>query len=253
MPDNSFSEIVRELETSSFPNADDLGTRAPRCWRAAWNCCEALYRFSTCADECPGPEEDHTVRFLVGRIVNEGLAALDCLERGHYDGALIVCRVMFEQHNILTLLLNDAEYMQVFKRSEPAELLSLSKPIDVRKRLRAIGAEDALVREINRSQEQLNQRVMHPALEQLGASHTPGHVVIGPTWQIAGFILGINEVALALGSTLARLIMTNNWPRGTSAPVSSALEGLSDGLGGLRADHLPATLRQALPEDKWLE
>lgn len=104
---SKFREEIRGLAESSCPNVDELGERAPECWDGAWKCAEALYRYSTCADECPGPQADHTVRMLVGRIVNEGLAALDCLERGYYDLPLISCRVMYEQHNLLTVLLID--------------------------------------------------------------------------------------------------------------------------------------------------
>lgn len=249
----SFREAIRSSAVSSFPHVDELGERAPECWDSAWKCAEALYRYSTCADECPGPQADHTVRMLVGRITNEGLAALDCLERGNYDLSLIACRVMYEQHNLLTVLLSDDSLMQVFKASDSSNLMQKLRPRSVRKRLHELGAEDALVLAINDLQVELNQRVMHPALEQLAAAHTPGRVVVGPAWQPGGFLLGINEVAFALGATLARLILTDNWPREVGVPAADALAALKSGLGGLRANRLPDSLRQELPPHRWMK
>lgn len=143
--------------------------------------------------------------------------------------------------------------MQVFKNSDPSSLIQKLSPSSVRKRLRELDAEDAIVRDINDLQEKLNQRVVHPALEQLVAAHTPGHVIVGPLWQSGGFILGINEIAFALGSTLARLVLTGNWPNNIAVSTADALTAIKNGLGGLRANNLPGYLRQELPPNKWME
>ena len=249
----TFPEAIRWLESKSFPSTDDLGEKAPACWDGAWLAAEELYRFASCHDTCPGRREDHTIRMLVGRTANEAISALDCLERGNYDAALIICRVLLEQHNILTLLLHDKKALESFKRSDPSELRQELAPLHVRRKLRELGLEDIVVREISRLSSELSTRAIHPALEQLAASHIPGHVVVGPIWQPAGFLLALNELAFAEIAILRMLTIVSPFEGEAVGRVSAAIHRVTDGLGGVRINHLPEELRHNIPEDRWLD
>ena len=249
----TFTEAIRWLESEAFPSASSLGEKAPICWEGAWLAAEELYRFAACQDSCPGPAEDHSIRLLVGRVANETFGAMDCLERGNYDAALIICRVILEQHNLLALLLHDAEALRVFKRSDPSELRNELAPRRVRQKLKNLGLEDIVVQRINVVMDRFSIRAIHPALEQLTASYLPRHVVVGPIWQAAGFCLALNELAFVEIAVLRMLSISSVIEGETRTRVATAIHRVTEGLGGMRIDHLPKELRHNIPEDRWLD
>lgn len=249
---SSFQEAARSLSAKAFPSIEDIGQKAPVCWDGAWFAAEELYRFASCHDTCPGPRQDHTVRLLVGRIANQAIGALDCIERGHYDNALIVCRVLLEQHNVLALLLTDSEALTVFKRSSHSEVYEKLAPRHVRTRLAELGIDDPVIKEVNKLTKELSLRSIHPALEQLATSHMPGHLVAGPLWQPAGFLLSLNELAFVEAAILRILMIKSAFDEQAVDRVSTAINCIVDGLGGLRIDHMPEYLRHNIPKDRWL-
>ena len=186
---SSFQETARWLTERAYPSAEDIGHKAPSCWDASWLAAEELYRFASCYDSCPGPEGDHTIRLLVGRMTNQVIGALDCMERGHYDNALIVCRVLLEQHNVLALLLHDNDALSVFKRSEGPEIRKELAPHIVRKKLKALDLDDIIIKEVNKLLQEFNVRAIHPALTQLTASHMPGELI-----GLSAFEVGVSGV-----------------------------------------------------------
>ena len=185
--------------------------------------------------------------------MNQVIGGLDCLERGNYDSALIVCRILLEQHNVLALLIHDEDALATFKRSQPSELRQELAPRRVREKLKLLGLDDPIVREVNRLVGEFSVRAIHPALEQLAASHMPGHVVVGPMWQPAGFMLGLNELAFVEVATLRMLAISSAFESEASKRVALAIDRIADGLGGLRIDHAPDYLRHNIPEDRWLK
>lgn len=248
----SFPQQVRSLAARAFPVADAIGEKAPKCWDGVWLAAESLYDFGTCRHSCPGKTEDHSIRMLVGRIANETLGVLDCLERGYYDLALIGCRVICEQHNLLALLMRDDTALDTFKRSDHAELLEELSPRKVIKKLRGLGADDAIVQEVDKLHKELSKRAIHPALEQLAITHTPGLAIVGPIWEPAGFLVGLNELALVAAATLYTLALHSAFEGEAKHHASDALNCIADGLGGMRVYDFPEELRQQLPADRWI-
>ena len=249
----TFPEAVRRSASDAFPAATLIGRKAPVCWDGAWLATEELYRFAVCEDTCPGPQEDHAIRLLVGRISTAVIGALEALERGHYDVALIVCRVLLEQHNLLALLLQDEGSLTIFKRSEPTELRKELSPSGVRQKLRALDLYDPIIDEVDKRFGGLSERAIHPALEQLAAAHMPGRVVVGPLWQPAGFYLGLNELAFAAIAIVRLLMISSSLDDATAERASTAINRVADGLGGMRIDHLPEDLRHNIPVHRWLD
>lgn len=246
-----FPKQIRLLADDAFPSKKFLGKQAPLCWAGTWAAIAELYRFATCQDSCPGPSEDHTIPLLVGRIANEALGTMDSLERGYYDHALVCCRVICEQHNLIALLLRDEQALNIFKRGDSPEILRELAPKVVRAKLKQSDAYDAIVKRVDDVQYELNKRAIHPSLEQLTIAHTPGKIVVGPLWQLAGFQLALNELAFAVFAILSRLIIESQVVESNATRAWPAIQQILDGLGRMRVDDLPLELRHNIPIHRW--
>jgi hypothetical protein len=211
--------------------------------------CEALYGYGTCAAGCPGARRDHTLRYVAGRATNVALGALDAAETGYYDNSLLACRAVGEQANLVALLVNSPEALRVYKSGDKRERMKQLRPSAVRKALSDEGIPMIVSGE---RAGLLSQRVVHPAFDEIVLGHAFGVVVVGPVWQEAGFVLCLNELAIALGGYVY-LRKDPEITEDESAEIRRAAEQLRDGIGSLLIDHLPAGLAQRIPEHRWLD
>jgi hypothetical protein len=174
----------------------ELGQQGPRWWSAIWNFSEALYSYATCAESCAGSERDHTLRYIAGRATNVALGAIDAATAGWYDNSLLACRALGEQANLVALLVHSGEALAIYKAGDKKARMSTLGPNAVRKQL----AHRGLPTLVSKARaDLLSERVVHPAFDEIVLSHNMQALVVGPVWQEAGFLLCLNEIAIALG------------------------------------------------------
>jgi hypothetical protein len=230
-------EATRARTVEALPS---LGSNAPRCWEGVWQLVEALYSFATCRIYCPGVHADHTPRLLTARATNLGLGALNALSAGHYDAALLIVRGTGELGNVTTALMRSSSAMDEFKGG---------------RRLR--GREYAILGELGippivsgRRFGLLSERAVHPSFDELSATHTPGIQIVGSAYQDGGFLLGLNELAIALGA-FVHLTADRNMSGAEREAIARGVRTVSESIGGVLIDNLPPGFTHPVPEGRW--
>lgn len=243
-PGKSFKEAIANVESvavdATESSIDRLGAKAPTCWRSVWALLEALYSYSTCSQQCPGGDKDHTFRYLGGRATNLALGAVSNARAGHYDASLLVIRGLGELGNVTAALVSSPQALEKFKggRSLRGTEFAVLKSLGI----------DPLVS--GRRYGLLSERAVHPSLDELITTHTPGANIIGPAFQEAGFLLCLNECAIALAAFI-HLTRDPTIQEGERAAILDAVETLANSIGGVLIDNLPSKLRMVIPRDRW--
>lgn len=248
-----FERAVRQLqqrvEKRSRVRMPKMGKQVPLAWEGIWAMSESLYRFSTCAAGCPGETRDHTLRYIAGRGTSLALGAVHATAAGYYDNALLTCRALGEQANLVALLVHSPGALRVYKVGDKRDRMRSLGPKAVRKHLAEIDIEPIVSGE---RAELLSARVVHPSFDEIVVGHAFGAVAVGPMWLEAGFVLCLNEIAIALGG----FVFLGQDPNTTEAEreaLRRSTQRLMHGVGGLLIDNLPPGLAQPVPEHRWLD
>jgi hypothetical protein len=242
-------QVEKATKREAIKHGVTSGESAPRCWEAIWVMCEALYGYATCAEGCPGESRDHTLRYIAGRATNVALGAVQTSVAGYYDNALLAVRALGEQANLTALLVKSEEALAVYKLGDKRERMRTLGPKAVRDSLAELGVEPIVSAD---RAGLLSQRVVHPAFDEIVLTHDFRGVIVGPLWQPAGFLLCLNEIAIALGG----YIFLRDDPGATpteTATLTAGVEALRDGIGGVLIDNLPPGLVQRVPEHRWFD
>ena len=226
-------------ETDARLAGNKLGERAPRCWEAVWGAVEVLYDYATCTSHCPG-EGDHTFRLIAGRAVNLAFGALASLRAAHYESCLLIARGLGELGNVTGALTYSARALDDFKDGRRLR----GKEFAI---LRAAGVQPIVS---GRRYGLLSERAVHPSFDDIVKSHVPGRVIVGPLFQDAGFLLCVNELAIAIGSFIF-LCRDESMAASEVEAIKSSLLTVGESIGSLLVDNLPDGLVHLHPQDRW--
>jgi hypothetical protein len=243
---HSFQEAMLGAEVAAGKQTDHkaplAGEKAPACWKAAWSFIESIYRYATCATQCPGNKADHTFRYIAGRATNLALGALSNLRGGHYDASLLVIRGIGELANVSTVLVHSPSALASFKTGRSLRGKEFAKLHELGVKPIVSGTRYGL----------LSARAVHPSFDELVKTHTPRAIVVGPIFQEAGFLLCLNELAIALAGFI-HLVRDPTMSTFEREALRKATKALGDSIGSIRIDNIPPGFRMPLPADRWQE
>jgi hypothetical protein len=188
-----YLDLIDELEARCEKATEEYlphaGETAPNTSRALGTYLSILDRLSSCWWHCPGG--DHSVQYLVARVVGSLRAALRLMRAGLYDEALNALRTSAVV-NLLRLFALEPELLDRWRAAEEATRFGMARPTQVIKRLRAAGLPNPLDGE----RYDLLSRIAHgnmshapQAYNAIGLPLTAGH------FQEAGRLVVLNESA----------------------------------------------------------
>ena len=188
-------EVMRiedECETHTLERVSGLGEKAPKCREALGTCLSLLDRAGSCWWGCSGG--DHVLRYMVGRSTNIARASLRLTQMGFYDEALALDRNLGEVANLMSLFAHDAETLIEWKKADEAKRRNQFSPVKVRLALQKISTP-IFINEVRYSR--LSSLSTHVTPSTVPQSHNPFRLpVLSSTFQDAGFLLCLNELAL---------------------------------------------------------
>lgn len=199
----AFLQIIWEMEDKDEKESDerlpDLGERAPACLREIGTMLSLLDRLASCWWTCNGGS--HEVEYLCGRIASNSRAALRLMRFGFYDESLSLCRSVGEIANLLFLFHFDEAAFQQWKDSSRRQRIRKFGPRGVRLRFEE---KADVAPPINEERYRLlsEQSVhVHPGTKPQ-SYNLPGIPIAGAIYQEGGFVICLNELALALSVSL---------------------------------------------------
>ncbi len=140
---------------------------------------------------------DHVVEYLCGRSVSNGRAALRLATFGLYDESLSLTRSIGEIANLLLLFVNSPPDLAAWKAMSRGDRINKYGPGAVRAKLPKFGAPIVPVSE--QRYRLLCERATHVTPETRPQAHNVlGLPSTGGNFQIAGFLLCLNELAVPI-------------------------------------------------------
>jgi hypothetical protein len=196
----AFLELVaareRECRETTLTERQNMGEKAPKCLSAIGTVLSLLDRTASCWWGCD--QGSHLLEYLIGRSVASAMAALHAAQSGYYDEALNQVRSLGEIANLLALFAVERNSLVDWTTASKKERLSKFGPSAVRKRLTQISAPMPVSAERYAA---LCEIVTHPTPDTRPQSYNPlGMPSVGQTFQPAGYLVTLNEIALPLFS-----------------------------------------------------
>lgn len=175
-----------------------LGQKAPACLEEMGTVLSLTDRMASCWWECRGG--DHVVEYLCGRVASNARAALRLTRFGFYDEALLCCRSMGETANLLQLFCLKTTSLSEWKSLTRKKRMNLFGPARVRTALEDLGLDlPPLINEKRYRRLCERSAHVHPATKPQ-AHNLLGVPNAGASFQEAGSLLCLNEIALPLAS-----------------------------------------------------
>jgi hypothetical protein len=233
-----FIELLSRLEDQcSRETASQLpamGIKAPLCLLRIGTTLSFLDRMASCWWGCDGG--DHLIEYLCGRAESQAQAALRLTNCGLYDEALSMSRGIGEIANLLYLFSVSAESLATWKSVERSERLARFSPLKVRLKLEELGEYIPVDKE---RYQLLSERASHvtPSTRP-GAHNILGVPTIGGSFQKAGFLVCLNELALPLVFVILAATQLLSIEREQKLAALTAGKELAESIGGATIDKI---------------
>ena len=197
-----FLKLQQGIEEACGVTTDELSASAgraqPATIEALGTVLSMLYRLACCGWGCAGG--DHTIEWLIGRVVNHASGAYRLMRAAYYDESLVLTRGIGETANLLCLFKQDATELAAWKAATRRERLSSFGPAAVRKKIENRASEGTYIDQVR--YQKLCELGTHPV-----PGVAPGHYsgtgrpVLSGIIQEAGVFVDITELSYAVGLT----------------------------------------------------
>jgi hypothetical protein len=192
------AKLENRCERRTEEAVPKMGKKAPLCYEYVGHLITYAELIGTCHYGCPGKsEEAHAIWYLAARGSSFGRAALRLARMGFYDEALIVVRSLGEIANLFCLFDLAPESMEEWRTSDRQYRLDKLSPSKIRKRIDALGLTPLITAERYAALCEISTHPV-PDLRPQKFNHTGRSLVGGGLFQEAGFLVVLNELALAL-------------------------------------------------------
>jgi hypothetical protein len=172
-----------------------MGTKASQCYERLGTALSFLDRIASCYWACAGG--DHTIEYLCGRAVGNGRTALRLAKFGLYDEALTLVRNIGELANLLFLFAWSPADLATWKGMSRRERMAVYRPAAVRIKLSKV--ETKLIPMGDEKHRLLSERAAHVTPDTRPQVHNVlGRPSLGGLFQAVGFLVCLNELALAI-------------------------------------------------------
>lgn len=171
------------------------------------------------------------MEFLAGKAANSGYAALNLAKRGYYDQALTINRTLGEIANLLALFGADAAMLDRWKTADERTRKKEFQPFRVRDLLVAKG----FALPVNAARYgRLSVYSIHATPDGLPQAHGPrAQAVTSPVYQPAGFLLALNELALAVAFITVFASALIQLPSDVRETLKEVARGLGEKVGAV--------------------
>lgn len=191
-------QYENECASATARELPKLGVKAQDCYEAVGTTLALLDCAASCYWGCAGG--DHRLEFLIGRATNSAYAGLSLATKGYYDQALSSARTLGEIANLLALFAVDKAKIDEWKSADEATRKRIFSAVKVRHGIEALGAPLPIDEERYRH---LSIFSIHAIPDSMPQAHNhQGQAVTFPTFQAAGFLLALNEIAIPVGFIL---------------------------------------------------
>jgi hypothetical protein len=224
-----FLKYIRDLEsdctTMTIRALPELGEKAPDCYEALGMTLALLDCGSSCFWGCKGG--DHRLEYLIGRATSTAYAAVGLAVRGYYDQALSLARTLGEIGNLVSLFAVDAKRIDEWKTLDERTRKERFSAYNVRVALEKMGFPDVPINKDRYGR--LSVYSIHAIPDQMPQAHgAEGRAIAYPVFQVGGFILALNEIALPV----AFIALSAGKLLELQAEVSETFREIAHALGG---------------------
>lgn len=236
---NAFFKHMRKIEKAcDLHTARALrtaGVKAPECIDKLGTLLSQLYRVACCYWGCRGSESGHFAEFLTARTVASALAAVRLIGFGYYDEALALVRNVAEIANLMCLFAGKPELVERWVNLGDPDRRREFSAVKVRKlceehRLRAPYDQDhygALCSVGSHA----NPRV------KPGSHNLQDRATVGAIFQQRGFLVALNELALAVVSVGVGASLLCKLPEDVRRALAAAVKDAFRSVGGVDLRH----------------
>jgi hypothetical protein len=187
---------------------------------------------ASCWWGCRG--EDHRLEYLVGRAANSAYAAVLLMRRGYYDQALSAARGLGEIANLLFLFIVDKAMIEVWKNAAAAarrrDFTALKVRIALEKRGQPVPIDEDRYR-------LLSSYSIHAEPDGIPQSHDEkASAKTAPTYQEAGLLLALNEIAFPVGLITRTAAVLLGMPKEGQEIFRDTSTVLVNAIGGVNLD-----------------
>jgi hypothetical protein len=194
-----FIERIGEYETdcgaATIRELPNLGSKGKDCYQALGMTLALMDCAASCYWGCAGG--DHRLEFLVGRATNSACAALSLAIRGYYDQALSIARTLGEIANLLALFAGDRATIDQWKSADEPTRKRTFSAVRVRLAIERLGAPLPIDQE---RYGRLSTFSIHQDPDSMPQAHNShAQPITFSVFQPAGFLLGLNEIAIPVG------------------------------------------------------
>jgi hypothetical protein len=229
----AIAKYENECERQTEKELRKMGKKAPACYEYVGRLIVYAELIGTCCYGCPGNGENaHAVWYLVARASSFGRAALRLARMGFYDEALIVVRSLGEMTNLFSLFSVVPESVDEWKNSDRKHRLDKFSPAKVRQRIEAAGQKPVITREQYAALCEVSTHPV-PDLQPQKFNHKGRSITGGIVFQEAGFIVVLNELALALLILVLLAARVCNVPNKEFAEIGRACANCAKALGSI--------------------
>lgn len=220
-----------ERTTAWLPSS---GMRLPECYRALGTLCSLADRLASCWWGCA--KDDHVAQYLVGRALHATRASLVLARSGFYDESLLLARSVGEIGNLMFLFTADPAAYDEWRQLDGKERWSKFRPKKVRDKLVALevptpfdGERYAL----------LSEHSAHVTPSLVPQSYNVTARPVGAAYfQEIGFMVALNEMALAFAITVPLASGLTRLPKQRQEEVIAAGRRVLENVGGAQITSL---------------
>lgn len=216
----------------SREKVQQLGLKANDCHEALGMTLSLLDCAAACYWGCA--KGDHKVEFLLASTASTAYAAMELLYRGYYDQSLSLARIVGETANLFALFALQPDKLAAWKNAPDHVRKRAFSPVKVRLEIEALGSPVPI--DENRYGRLSNFSIHATPNRRPQAHNHRGVVTTLPVFQEKGFLLALNEVALATGYVAYFACHSIELPQSTRETVKEVSRGLLEAIGGIRVD-----------------
>jgi hypothetical protein len=230
---DGYLKLIRKLQkrcaTETWAAAPKLGDNAPVVLEALDILLSYIDRAATCFGGCRGG--DHRAEYLAGRASTSCQACLLLMSNGYYDEALSIIRNLGEIANLMSMFVADRSTFEHWKSADERVRRREFAPVEVRRRIERHNGVLVVDKERYGS---LSSASTHANPNMLPPPHGEnGTGMIAPTFQQAGFLLCLNELALSMAFIGVFSAALLELPRTIKDAIQPVCRLLTEHMGGI--------------------
>ena len=193
---DGYFKLMRRLQARCYKNTwkHPLGDKAPILVQGLDTLLSGLDRMASCFGGCRGG--DHCAEYLTGRAVSSCTSAMLLMENGYYDEALSIIRSLGELANLMSVFAADKNEFRRWKSINERQRRSAFAPVKIRLWLEK---HDGIMVVDEERYRFLSSYSIHASPNNIPQAHNAQAAgSIAPTFEVAGFLLCLNELARAM-------------------------------------------------------